>query len=50
MGLIKIKELVIVKKNKHTAFSNKVMTKVGLMYSPLENSPVAKADPKVSPT
>ena len=50
MELIIIKELVIVNKNKDTAFSSKVTTKVGLIYSPLENNPVAKADPKVSPT
>jgi hypothetical protein len=50
MGLMIIKELVVVNKNKHTAFSNKVTTKVGLIYSPFENNPVAKAEPKVSPT
>jgi hypothetical protein len=50
MGLIIIKELVVVKRNKQIAFNNKVATKVGLIYSPLENNPVAKAEPKVSPT
>ena len=50
IGLIIIKELVAVNKNKHIALSNKVTTKVGLIYSPFENNPVAKADPKVRPT
>jgi len=50
MGLIIMKELVVVNRNKQTAFNNNVTTKVGLIYSPLENNPVAKADPKVRPT
>ena len=50
IGIITKNEGHHVNKNKHIAFSNKVTTKVGLIYSPFENNPVAKADPKVRPT